>query len=130
MDAVLAALQQHRIALHLAELEAIARTPGPAMSRLASLLRRYAEIRASAMALDHANTMHAPGTHADAGTAVAALLHQAITDAAGDGAIRTDIAAHELARFCEHAVGAAGSAGVAGAQHVATLALDALRPPP
>jgi hypothetical protein len=74
--------------------------------------------------------MHAPGAHAGAVGAVRAVLQQVIAGAAGDGSVRSDVPAHELARFCEHAVGAAGGAGAAGTRHVVMPVLAALQPPP
>lgn len=132
VESILRAWHERQIAAHLEQLAQLVETDGDPARRLTAVLTRYADI------------VHSRGDH---GAELAALLHRGepsvgarqrltdlmrtlLTEAAGAGQVRDDIPPTELALYCLHALGAAGTArSKAGLHRLVTLTLAGLRPP-
>lgn len=132
--AVLTAWHERQITAHLDQLTAAADPAVPAVTRLRSVLRTYANIQ-------HHSTRHHGGE-------LATLLHRSehvdraqqrlrefietlIAEAARDGDLRDDMATDELALYCLHALTAVGTlADQDAADRLVGVILSGLRPVP
>jgi AcrR family transcriptional regulator len=135
VEAILFAWHERQITAHLAQLEELRDQPGDAGQRLEAVLEAYALIS------------HDRFSHEQPGPEVAALLHRGahltraqqhvhdliedlLTKAAATGDLREDIPPDELATYCVHALGAAGSlSSKAAVRRLITVTLAGLRPP-
>jgi AcrR family transcriptional regulator len=132
VESILTAWHERQITGHLEHLTAVRDQAGDEGERLAAVLTAYA--------------LMTHGRHGHHGTEVAALLHQGehvarahqqlrglISDLLAEGAragdLRNDVAADELADYCLHALGAAGSLpSEAAVRRLVTVTLAGLRP--
>jgi AcrR family transcriptional regulator len=135
VEAILVAWHERQITTHLAQLAELRDQGGDAGQRLQAVLEAYALIS------------HDRFSHQHSGSELAALLHRGahltraqqqvhdliadlLTEAAAAGHVRTDIAPDELARYCLHALRAAGVLpSKAAVRRLVTVTLDGLRPP-
>ncbi|MDA2813184.1 helix-turn-helix domain containing protein [Nocardiopsis sp. RSe5-2] len=136
-DSILRARHEEHVTAHLEHLAAIADRPGPTAERLRAAAEGYAVI-----------CLHRARHSAGPGAALSALVHTGpeadgaherlvalfaglVGEAAGEGAVRSDTGPTELARYCVHALTAAGgTGGEEGARRLAGVVIDGLRPPP
>lgn len=110
VNAVFVAWHERSVASHLAELEAAHARSGTPAARLEAILETYAGLAHA----DHGSELVAlmrGGEHLARGFAkLKELVADVIAKGAAGGELRDDIAPAELASFCIHALGAAGSA--------------------
>jgi AcrR family transcriptional regulator len=108
-ESVLFAWHERQVARHLEELNRIRDRPGDAWGRLGTVLEAYALI----VHQRHGNALAMPlhgGKHvAHAEQRLHDLIRALLADAAGAGDVREDLSPSELATYCLHALGAAGS---------------------
>jgi len=135
VEAILVAWHERQISAHLAQLEELRDQAGDAGHRLEAVLEAFALIT------------HDRSSHEHPGPELAALLHRGahltraqqhvhdlvtalLTEVAATGDLRADVAPDELASYCLHALGAAGSLPSKAAVHrLVTVTLAGLRPP-
>jgi AcrR family transcriptional regulator len=135
VEAILVAWHERQISAHLQQLAELRDQAGDANQRLQTVLEAYALIS------------HDRFSHQYPGPEVAALLHRGahlthaqqqvhdllkdlLTEAAAAGELRADVAPAELASYCLHALGAAGSLpSKAAVRRLVTVVLAGLRPP-
>jgi AcrR family transcriptional regulator len=140
VEAILLAWHERHVTGHLEHLAELREQAGDARERLQAVLEAYALIH-------HELAVHPHGRLPTPGTEIAALLHrgehvaqaqQRVTDlitevlseAAAAGVVRDDVAPHQLASFCLHAL-AAGSdlPSKAAVRRLVDLTLSGLRAP-
>ena len=132
LEAILVAWHERHVAGHLKHLAEVRDRAGEAGERLEAVLEAYA-------LMSHHRERH--------GTELAALLHRGehvararqqlsdlirdlLTEAAGTGDVRDDVAPDELASYCLHALGAASSLpSEAAVRRLVTVTLAGLRAP-
>ena len=132
LEAILVAWHERHVAGHLEHLAEVRDRAGEAGERLEAVLEAYA-------LMSHHRERH--------GTELAALLHRGehvararqqlsdlirdlLTEAAGTGDVRDDVAPDELASYCLHALGAASSLpSEAAVRRLVTVTLAGLRAP-
>lgn len=132
VEAILLAWHERQIAAHLQQLAEIGDRPGTPAESLAAVLQAYA--------------LSAHGSRGRHDSELAALLHREdhlgrpqrqlsrfvaglVAEGAGAGTLRRDVAPDELARFCLHALEAAGSMpSKAAVRRLVKVTLDGLRP--
>jgi AcrR family transcriptional regulator len=135
VEAILVAWHERQISAHLHQLAELRDQAGDPGQRLQAVLEAYARIA------------HDRFSHQYPGPEVAALLHRGahltraqqqvhdllkdlLTEAAATGALRADVAPDELASYCLHALGAAGSLpSKAAVRRLVTVTLAGLQPP-
>jgi AcrR family transcriptional regulator len=135
VEAILVAWHERQISAHLQQLAELRDQAGDPGQRLQAVLEAYALIA------------HDRFSHQHPGPEVAALLHRGahltraqqqvhdlltdlLTEAAATGALRADVAPDELASYCLHALGAAGSLpSNAAVRRLVTVTLAGLQPP-
>jgi AcrR family transcriptional regulator len=133
VEAILFAWHEQQITAHLAQLEELRDRTGDAGQRLEAVLEAYALIA------------HNRSSHEHPGPELAALLHRGahltraqqhvhdlikglLTEVAAAGDLRDDVAPDELATYCVHALGAAGSLpSTAAVRRLVTVTLAGLR---
>lgn len=111
MDAVLAAWHEAQVAGHVAHLSAIADRAGRS-ERLRSVLEAFAFLAHHRQGHGDIEDELIAGLHEEphvgrARDDVTTLVAKLIGEAARDDLVRDDVAPHELACFCMHALGAA-----------------------
>ena len=94
---------------HLERFVAVANQAGEAGERLEAVLRAYALICHEHHGTELAALLHRGEHVARAKQRLRALIRELLTDAAGTGNVRRDIAPAELASYCLHALAAANS---------------------
>jgi AcrR family transcriptional regulator len=135
VEAILVAWHERQISAHLQQLAELRDQASDANQRLQAVLEAYALIA------------HDRFSHQHPGPEVAALLHRGphltraqqqvhdllkdlLTEAAATGELRADVAPDELASYCLHALGAAGSLpSKAAVRRLVTVTLAGLQPP-
>jgi AcrR family transcriptional regulator len=129
-DAILAAWHERHVTGHVERLGRLAEGEGAAVERLEALLIAYARAEREQPRDEIAATLHG-GPHMGAARhRLSALLAGLISEAAADGAIRTDVTAAELAEYCLHALGAAGeSRSRAAVLRLVTVTMTGLHAP-
>jgi AcrR family transcriptional regulator len=133
VEAILFAWHERQITAHLAQLEELRDRTGDAGRRLEAVLEAYALIA------------HERYSHEHPGPELSALLHRGahltraqqhvhdlikglLTEVAATGDLRDDVAPDELATYCVHALGAAGSLpSKAAVRRLVTVTLAGLR---
>ncbi|MEV4334106.1 TetR/AcrR family transcriptional regulator [Streptomyces sp. NPDC049597] len=131
--AILAAHHERHVAGHLAHLAELRNRPGGPAERLEAVLEQYAFIchhRRRHGTEELAALLHR-GEHADhAQQLLLDLFRELLHDVAATGALRDDVAPAELARYCLHALAAAGDLPSEEAvRRLVTVTLAGLRPP-
>jgi AcrR family transcriptional regulator len=114
VEAILAAWHERHVAAHLAHLTALAGENGPAVRRLESVLRGYAQIcrhRAEHGTEELSVLLHRGDQVAAGHHRLHALFRDLVAEAAAAGDVRDDVPAAELATYCLHALAAAGQLG-------------------
>ena len=125
--AILTAWHERHIASHQARLMEIAHRPAAPAMRLRAVLEAYAQMAAHEQTAAAAAIHAAP--HAQHARQHLRMFLGQIIAAAQTGAVRTDIAADELAAYCLAALDAAGAAkNNAAIGRLVDVTLDGLRP--
>lgn len=102
VQAILDAAHEWHVGRHLAELRALAGSDDAVGSRLEAVLTCYLRIQSERRAGDSevVASLHRPGAVSSADEQLLAVLTTVLTEAADAGAVRTDTAPRDLARFC------------------------------
>ena len=129
-DAAVVAWHEREIGRHLADLRELAAASDDPMARLDGVLSAYGAI---CQRRHHdgasAGALHAGSAVVNAETQLLVFLESLLRDATDVGSVRADVPAKELARFCVHALSAAGGLSGKGVTRVVAVTLDGLRPP-
>ena len=129
LQAVLTAWHEHVLADHLHELATVGGHAGTPVQRLVAVLQRFGDLTHQRHDGDLAALLHR-GEHVDkAQQHLRAMVGELIAQGAQAGELRDDIAPDELARFCLHALTAAGGLpSHAAVRRLVTVTVDALKP--
>ena len=133
VEAILVAWHERQIADHLEHLTELRDQPGDAGQRLETVLEAYAFIayHRGRHGEDLGALLHRGEQVAQAQQHLIDLFRDLVTEVAGTGQLRVDIAPDELATYCLHALTAAGSlSSPAAVRRLVTVTLAGLRPPP
>ncbi len=131
VEAVLIAWHERQISRHLEQLAEARDGAGSAGRQLEAVLGTYALIQHEHHGTDLAALLHQGEHIARAQQHLHAFVTGLITEGAEAGEIRGDIAAGELARYCLHALTAAGAMpSRAAVSRLVAVTLAGLRPPP
>lgn len=132
VESILVAYHQRHVAGHLEQLSALRGQPGDVGVRLATVLERYAFIahhRQRHGTDELAALLHREENVADAQRRLVRLFEELLVEAAAAGYVRDDVTPDELARYCLHALAAAGSlTGEAAIRRLVSVTLAGLRP--
>ena len=130
VESVLAAWHDAHVTAHASQLIQLKDGRGSAAQRLAAVLAAYADVQRRQHEGELAAMLHAT-THVDhARNRIEDVVAELIEEAAHLGAVRTDLPARELARFCLHALTAAASlTSNAAVRRLVDVTMDGLRPP-
>jgi AcrR family transcriptional regulator len=109
VDAILVAWHQRQIAGHLEHLAQVRDQAGDPGERLEAVLEAYALILHAHHGTELAALLHRGEHVARARQQLSNLIRDLLTDAAGIGGVRDDVAPDELASYCLHALAAASS---------------------
>jgi len=133
VEAILLAWHERHVIGHLEHLAELRDQAGDAGERIEAVLEAYALISHHR---EHHGTELAALVHRDehvvrAQQQLIDMIRDLLIEAAETGEVRDDVAPDELARYCLHALAAAGSMPSEAAVHrLATVTLAGLRPPP
>jgi AcrR family transcriptional regulator len=136
VQAILVAWHERQITAHLAQLTELRDQAGDPGQRLQVVLEAYALISHDRFSHEHpgpelAALLHRGAHLTRAQQHVHDLLKDLLTEAAATGDLRDDVAPDELASYCLHALGAAGSLpSKAAVRRLVTVTLAGLRPAP
>ena len=132
VEAILLACHRRHVAEHLQRLGELARRSGSPGERLAAVLTGYALIahRRERHGTEELAALVHRGEHAGGGRQqLVALIRDLLIEVAEAGELREDVAAEELASYCVHALGAAGSLPSEAAVHrLVAVTTAGLRP--
>lgn len=112
VEAILATGHERHVTAHLERLRELRKRPGDAGERLAAVVEGYALIayhRARHGTPELGALLHRDELVTRAQRQLLDLFRDVLTEAAAAGQLRDDIAPDELAHYCLHALGAAGS---------------------
>ncbi len=109
VEAILAAWHERQISAHLEYLAELRDRAGDPAARLDAVLEAYALISYEHHGTDLAALLHRGEHVARAQQHLTDLIQDLLTEAAEAGDVRSDVAPAELASYCLHALGAAGS---------------------
>ena len=135
VETILVAWHERHITAHLAQLAELRDQAGDAGQRLQAVLEAYALIAHDRFSHQHpgpelAALLHRGAQLTRAQQQVHDLIKDLLTEAAATGELRDDVAPDELATYCLHALGAAGSLpSKAAVRRLVTVTLAGLRPP-
>ncbi|MFF3462619.1 TetR/AcrR family transcriptional regulator [Streptomyces sp. NPDC001984] len=132
VEAILVAHHDRHVTGHLAQLAELRSRPGDAGERLAAMLEQYAFIcyrRGRHGTEELAALVHRPQHIAHAEQQLVDVFQDLLAEAAKAGALRDDVAPEELARYCLHALAAAGGLpSEAAVRRLVAVTLAGLRP--
>jgi AcrR family transcriptional regulator len=128
VDAVLAAWHERQVSAHVERLAHLKAECGTALERLEAVLGAYARMQHEQPQDELAVALHA-GSHVEhARHRLENVVSELITEAAEVGAVRRDVGADELARYCLHALAAAaGARSSAELQRLVGVTMSGLR---
>jgi AcrR family transcriptional regulator len=133
VEAILLAWHERQIARHFKSLVEVRDQAGSAYERLAAVLEAYALIAQKSRGhhdTELAALMHRDDRVAQAEQQLRQLIRNLLAEAAEAGNIRNDVAPEELARYCLHALTAAGGLpSKAGVRRLVAVTLAGMRPP-
>jgi AcrR family transcriptional regulator len=112
VEAILLAWHEREITRHLEQLAAVRDQAGDTRERLEAVLDAYALISRVSRGhhdADVAAFLHRDEQVAQAGYRLRAMIRELLTEAANDGAVRTDVPLDELVSYVLHALSAASS---------------------
>lgn len=132
VEAILVAWHQRHVRTHLSRLTALSDGEGDPWERLATVLTGYAQItyHRDRHGGDLGALVHRSPEVARAQEELTAVFTRLLVDAASTGELRGDVKPDELAQFCVHALGAAGSLGSqAAVRRLVAVTLSGMRAP-
>jgi AcrR family transcriptional regulator len=130
VEAILVAWHERQIRGHLEYLGELRERAGSADERLEAVLEAYALIHHEHHGTELAALLHRGEHVARAQQHLRDFIRELLTEAAGAGEVRDDIAPQELASYCLHALTAAtGLASKAAVRRLVAVTLAGLRPP-
>ena len=135
VEAILIAWHDRHVAAHLEQLAAARDHAADPRARLEAVLDTYALIAHERARRQYGGTEISAVVHRDQHVAraqrqVHELLRDALAETARDGHLRTDATPDELATYCLHALGAAGSLPTkAAVRRLVAITLAGLREP-
>jgi AcrR family transcriptional regulator len=130
VEAILLAWHERHVTGHLDYLAELRDQAGDAGERLEAVLEAYALIQHKRHATELAALLHRDEHVARAQQHLTDIIRDLLTEAAGTGDVRGDIASDELASYCLHALTAASSLpSKAAVRRLVTVTLAGLRPP-
>ncbi len=109
VEPILIAWHERQVSVHLAYLAEIADQAGDPVARLEAVIDAYALISYEHHGSELAALVHRGEHGARAQQQLTDFVRDLLTDAAKTGDIRDDVAPHELATYCLHALTAASS---------------------
>jgi AcrR family transcriptional regulator len=128
VDAVLAAWHERHISAHIEHLAGLKTEGGTALERLERVLAAYAQLQYEQPRDEIAASLHARSHVDHARDRLEGVVADLIAEAAEAGAVRRDVSAGELARFCLHALTAsAGMRSGAAVQRLVDVTMTGLR---
>jgi AcrR family transcriptional regulator len=133
VEAILRTWHEHQIASHLEYLAEVRDQGGDAGERLEAVLEAYALV--SHESRGHHDTEFAAFLHRDEQVARAQhqvhdMIRDLLTETVETGDVRDDVSPDELASYCLHALGGAGSQrSKAAVRRLVGVTVDGLRPP-
>ena len=107
-EAILLAWHERHVAGHLEQLAELRDRAGDARERLEAVLEAYAFIQRKRHATELAALLHRNEHVVRAQRHLTGIVRDLLTEAAGTGDVRGDVAPDELASYCLHALAAAG----------------------
>ncbi|XYH97183.1 TetR/AcrR family transcriptional regulator [Sorangium sp. So ce1128] len=129
VEAILVAWHERQIAGHLEHLAAVRDQAGDAGARLEAVLEAFALIAHEHPATELSALLHRGEHVARAQQHLRDFIRDLIAEGAEVGAFRGDVAPDELARYCLHALTAAGSLpSKAAVRRLVAVTLAGLRP--
>ena len=108
VETILLAWHERHVAGHLEQLAGLRDRAGGARERLEAVLEAYAFVQRKRHATELAAFLHRNEHVARAQRHLTGIIRDLLTEAAGNGDVRGDVAADELASYCLHALAAAG----------------------
>jgi AcrR family transcriptional regulator len=130
VESILRAWHEGQIRRHVEQLAYARDRPGDAADRLRAVLAEYARIMHESLRHHDADLvalLHGDESVVRADHQVRTIMQEVLADARAAGVVRDDIAVDELAAYCQHALGAAGSVRSAAAvQRLVGLTLRGL----
>ena len=108
VEAILFAWHERQVTSHLEELARLRDRGGKAIERLAAALEAYALIQHQHHGAELVALLHRGEHMTRAQHQLTALVRGLLSEAAAAGDVRVDVDSNELARFCLHALTAAG----------------------
>jgi AcrR family transcriptional regulator len=135
VEAILLAWHERQITGHLEHLAEVRDQAGDAGERLEAVLEAYALISYERFSHEHpgpelAALLHRGAHVTEARQQVHDMIRGLLTEGAGAGDVRDDVAPDELASYCLHALTAASSLQTkAAVRRLVTVTLAGLRPP-
>ena len=113
VESILIAHHARHVEGHLRALEKLRAGSAPVSSRLVAVIRTYASIcfqRARHSSPDVSTLVHEAPEVTDAERRLRSVFAELIAEAAFEALVRTDVGSEELAKYCLHALPAAGQA--------------------
>jgi AcrR family transcriptional regulator len=130
VEAILVAWHERQISGHLALLAAVRDRAGNPGERLEAVLEAYAFMSQEHHGSELAARLHRGAHVARAEQQLRDFIRDLLIEGARTGDLRDDVAPDELASYCLHALGAAGSLpSKAAVRRLVTVTLGGLRPP-
>ena len=129
VDAILSAWHERQVAEHLEQLAEVRDQAGDPSERLEAVLNAYAAMAHQQQATELVALLHQGEHMARAQQHMTDLVRDLVAEGARAGALRSDIAAEELAAYCLHALTAAsGLSSKAAVRRLVAVTLAGLRP--
>jgi AcrR family transcriptional regulator len=129
VDAILVAWHERQVHQHLEELRKVGARPGAAGDRLAGVLETFALLSRAHHSNDLTGLLHREDHVPVARNQVANFVRELIEEGVAHDEFRDDVPAADLASYCFHAIGAAGSArSKAAVRRLVTVIMAGLRP--
>ena len=130
VEAILVAWHERQIARHLQQLAEVRDQAGGPARQLEAVLEVFAMIQYEHHGTELAALLHRGEHIARAQQQLHAFISDLLTEAAKTGGVRDDMAPGELARYCLHALTAAGGLqSPAAVRRLLDVTLAGLRPP-
>ena len=131
VEAILAAWHERQVTGHLKQLTELRDQAGDARQRLQAVLEAYALIQHEHHGTELAALLHRGEHVARAQQHLSDLIEDLVAKGAQAGDLRDDVAPHELASYCLHALTAASSLpSKASVRRLVTVTLAGLQPTP
>jgi AcrR family transcriptional regulator len=129
VEAILVAWHERLLSGHLEQLATLRGQPGDPLERLETVLGTYALIRQEHHGTELEALLHRDEHLAHAQRHLSELIRELIIECVKAGEVRKDVPPEELATYCLHALGAAGSLRSRTAvQRLVRVTLDGLHP--